>query len=469
MTAVALPATFTLTDLAAAAGGRLVALRGGEREVKGLSIDTRTLKQGELFVAVAGTRFDGHDFLAQAVARGAVAAIVHKDVLAPPGLDVVKVADTTRALGDLARHIRMTVGLPVVAITGSTGKTTTKDMTASLLEARGPVLRTEANLNNRYGVPLTLFRLQPEHKAAVLEMGMSAAGELSGLTRIARPDVAVITNVAPVHLEFFDSVDAIARAKAEILEGLRPFGAAVLSWDDERTRRIGQDHKGDVVWFGRDRVCDVSAENLRGTVHGMRFDLRVETKRHDVFLPLPGPHFVQNFLAAAAAAHRLGVSAEQIAGRAAELKAASRRGQVLRLEQGITLLDDSYNSNPVAVAAAVTALGMAAQGRRVAFLGDMLELGKQAGRLHEETGEKVAGLLDVVVGVGPQSASLIKGAGKAGLRKEALFWFADAAAAAAAAPEILRPGDAVLVKGSRGVRMEQIAEALVARFGRHEA
>jgi UDP-N-acetylmuramoyl-tripeptide--D-alanyl-D-alanine ligase len=465
--AVSTPTTFDLNQLAAATGGRVVAGRA-ERQVNGVSIDTRTLKQGELFVAVAGARFDGHDFLGSAASRGAAAALVHKDVVAPPGLDVVRVDDTTRALGDLARHVRMNLGLPVLAITGSTGKTTTKDMSAALLESRGPVLKTEANLNNRYGVPLTLFRLRPEHTAVVLEMGMSAAGELSGLTRIARPDVAVITNVAAVHLEFFDSVDAIARAKAEILEGLRPFGAAVLNWDDPRTRKIGQDHKGDVVWFGRDRVCDVSAENLRGTVHGMRFELRIEDKRHDVFLPLPGLHFVQNFLAAAASAHRLGVTAEQIAERASELKAANRRGQVSRLEQGITLLDDSYNSNPVAVQAAVQALQMAAQGRRVAFLGDMLELGPEAGRLHEETGAGVAGALDALVGVGTQSASLIKGAGKAGLGKEALFWFADAAQAAAAAPEIVKPGDAVLVKGSRGVRMEQVAEALVARFGRLE-
>ena len=468
MIAVSTPTTLTLAELSAATGGRVLSGRG-DRELRGVSIDTRTLKQGELFVAVAGARFDGHDFLANAAARGAAAALVHKDVVAPPGLDLVRVEDSTRALGDLARHVRMSVGLPLVAITGSTGKTTTKEMTAHLLETRGPVLKTEANLNNRYGVPLTLFRLQAEHTAAVLEMGMSAAGELSGLTRIARPDVAVITNVAAVHLEFFESVDAIARAKAEILEGLRPFGAAVLNWDDLRTRAIGQDHKGDVVWFGRDRMCDVSAENLRGTVHGMRFDLRVGGQRHDVFLPLPGPHFVQNFLAAAAAAHRLGVAPEQIAERASELRAARRRGEVSRLKQGITLLDDSYNSNPVAVQAAVQALGMSAQGRRVAFLGDMLELGPDAARLHEETGAKVAESLDVLVGVGAQSGALIKGAGKAGLNKESLHWFADAEKAAAAVPEIVKSGDAVLVKGSRGVRMEQVAEALIARFGRLEA
>lgn len=468
MTAVALPLTLRLAELADAAGGRLVVGRG-EREVAGVSMDTRTLKADELFVAVAGARFDGHDFLAQAVSRGAAAAIVHKDVLAPPGLDLIRVEDTTRALGDLARHLRLASGLPLVGITGSIGKTTTKDMTAALLEARGPVLKTEANLNNRYGVPLTLFRLKPEHSAAVLEMGMSAAGELSLLTRIARPDVAVITNVAPVHLEFFDSVDAIARAKAEILEGLRPFGAAVLNWDDERTRRIGTEHRGDVVWFGRDRRCDVSAEGLRGTVHGMRFELRLEGRGYDVFLPLPGPHVVMNFLAAAAAAHRLGVGGAQIAERATTLQAASRRGQVLRLGQGVTLLDDSYNSNPVAAVAAVTALSMAAQGRRVAFLGDMLELGKEASRLHEETGARAAEGLDLIVGVGPQSAVLLKGGGRAGLSRDKLVWFSDAAQAAAAVKQLLRPGDAVLVKGSRAMRMEQVADAVVALFGRSEA
>jgi len=330
------------------------------------------------------------------------------------------------------------------------------------------VLRSEGNLNNRYGVPLTLFRLRPEHTAAVLEMGMSAAGELALLTRVGRPDVAVITNVAPVHLEFFASVDAIARAKAEILEGLRTFGAAVLNWDDERTRRIGQQHKGDVVWFGRDRACDVSAENLRGTIHGMRFDLRLEGSSYDVALPLPGPHSVLNFLAAAAAAHRLGVSGPEIAERASTLEPAAHRGQTLRLNGGITLLDDSYNSNPVAVTAAVSALAFAS-GRKLAFLGDMLELGKDAARLHEEIGERIAPELDAIVGVGPLASAFLKGAGKAGLASGALHWFADAASASKAAPRIVRPGDAVLVKGSRGVRMEQLVDALRAHFGSIEA
>lgn len=468
MILMALPTTFTLNELAGAAAGRLLSGRG-DRGVAGISIDTRTLRPGELFVAVAGPRFDGHDFLAEAAARGGCAAVVSRDVLAPPGLDLIRVDDSTRALGELARHMRLASGLPVVAITGSAGKTTTKDMTAALLEARGPVLKTEANLNNRFGVPLTLFRLRPEHTAAVLELGMSGAGEIALLTRIARPDVAVITNVAPAHLEFFDSVDAIATAKAEILEGLRPFGAAVLNWDDERTRRIGQGFRGDVVWFGRDRICDVSAENVRGTLHGTRFELRVAGRSHDVALPLPGLHSVQNFLAAAAAAHRLGAGSDQIAERALGLRPAPRRGELLMLGDGITLLDDSYNANPVAVAAAVKALEMAGRGRRVAFLGEMLELGAESARLHEETGALVARSLDALYGVGALAAPLLAGAGGAGLPAEARGLFPDAAAAAAAAVLLVKPGDVVLVKGSRGVRLEQVVDALVARFGRVEA
>lgn len=468
MTAVALPATPTLGELAAAAGGRLLSGHAA-RPAAGISIDTRTLRAGELFVAVAGPRFDGHDFLAEAAAKGAAAAMVARDVLAPPGLDVVKVDDTSRALGDLARHLRLAAGLPVVAVTGSTGKTTTKEMAARLLEDLGPVLKTEGNLNNRFGVPLTLFRLRPEHAAAVVELGMSAPGEIARLTRIARPDVAVITNVAAAHLAFFESLDAIAAAKAEILEGLRPFGAAVLNWDDERTRRIGQQHRGDVLWFGRDRMCDVSAENVRGSLNGTRFDLRVQGRSHEVALPLPGMHFVANFLAAAAAAVRLGVAPERIAEHAGTLSPAQRRGQLLRLRDGISLLDDSYNSNPAAVAAALAALALAGPARRVAFLGDMLELGPESPRLHREAGELAGRGVELLVGVGPEAGELLEGAARAGLAPGARRHFPDSTAAAAAAPDLVRPGDAVLVKGSRGVRMETVVDALLARFGRLEA
>jgi UDP-N-acetylmuramoyl-tripeptide--D-alanyl-D-alanine ligase len=419
-------------------------------------------------VAIAGPRFDGHDFLAEAASRGAVAALVHRDALAPAGLPLVRVADTTRGLADLARHARALAEVPVVCITGSAGKTTTKDMTAALLATRGPVLKTEGNLNNQYGLPLMLLRLRPEHTAAVLELGMSAAGELRDLSSIARPDVAVITLVAPVHLEFFDSVDAIAAAKAEILEGLAEGGTAILNGDDPRVKTIGEAHRargGRVVWFGHDRAYDVSAEGWKGTVHGMRFTLRIGGQTEDVALPLPGPHFLSNFLAAAAVAHELGIGIGTIAQTATTLKAASHRGEVLSLGQGITVLDDCYNSNPTAVEAAVTALGLAARGRRVAFLGDMLELGPTGPELHRQTGEKVAGRLDFVVTVGPLARLLLEGARSGGLADSALLGFPDSASAAAAAADLVRPGDAVLVKGSRGVRMETIVEALRTRFG----
>lgn len=455
-------ATLSLGETATATGGRIVA--GSPAAAwSGVSIDSRSLEPGQLFVAIEGPRFDGHAFLAEAKARGAAAALVHSDGAALAGLPMVRVVDTTLGLADLARHVRRSVSIPIVAITGSAGKTTTKEMTAALLRTRGEVLKTEGNLNNRYGASLMLLRLDGTQQAAVLELGMSAAGELTTLSRIALPDVAVITNVAPVHLEFFDSVDAIAAAKAEILVGLQPSGVAVLNGDDPRVRAIGERHAGRVLWFGRDRRFQVSAENWRGTAFGMRFDLLIEGRKHDVALPLPGAHFVSNFLAAAATAHHLGVSAEAIVEAATHLKAARHRGEVVRLGHGVTLVDDCYNSNPVAVDAALGALAMAGGRRRVAFLGDMLELGPDAAALHRQTGERSAAGLDALVAVGPLSRALADGFAAAGKPAER---FDDAAAAAAAVGALVRDGDAVLVKGSRGMRMERIVDALVERFGR---
>jgi UDP-N-acetylmuramoyl-tripeptide--D-alanyl-D-alanine ligase len=456
--------TLTLDEVVRGTSGGLAGGRG-DQELSGVSIDSRTLEPGQLFVAVAGPNFDGHDFLEAAAQRGARAALVHRDVAAPAGLPLVRVQDTTQALKDLGRHVRLAAAIPVVAITGSAGKTTTKEMTAALLATRGPVHKTEGNLNNQYGLPLTLLRMRPEHTAAVLELGMSAPGELRELSAIARPDVATITMVAPVHLEFFPSLEAIAEAKAEILEGLGPDGMAVLNHDDPQVRRVGERHPGRKMWFGRDRACEVSVESWRGTVHGMRFDLRLGGRTVDVALPLPGPHFVSNFMAATAAAYHLGISPEAIAEAATHMKAAKSRGQVSVLGERVTLLDDSYNSNPAAVDAAVTALGMSAQGRRVVFLGDMLELGPTGPELHRETGRKLAGRADVVVGTGPLGRHIVEGAREAGLAADALHDFPDSAAAAAEVPRLVRPGDAVLVKGSRGARMEKVVDALKAAFG----
>ena len=455
----------TVEEVARATSGGFVVRGHGVAELTGVSIDSRTLRPGELFVAIVGPRLDGHDFVAEAVARGAAAILVQREISLPPGVDVLRVGDTTAALGRLASHVRQASGLPVVCVTGSTGKTTTKEMAAALLAVLGPVLKSEGNLNNQYGLPLTLFRLSPEHRAAVLELGMSAPGELRALASVARPDLAVITNVAPVHLEFFSSVDAIAQAKAEILEGLGPGGVAVLNRDDPRVRRIGEAFPGKAIWFGWDRRNEVSAEAWRGTLFGMRFVLRLGGRPYDAALPLAGRHFVANFMAAAAAAHRLGVAPEAILEAAAQLEPAPHRGRVLRLGGGVTLLDDSYNANPAAVEAAVAALALSPRGRRIAFLGDMLELGPDGPELHRATGEKVAPLLDAIAAVGPLAAHLLEGAERAGSSSSAFLRYPDSSAAAEEAPQIVRPGDAVLVKGSRGVRMERIVDALVSHFG----
>ena len=465
---MALATTLTLAEVLAGTGGTL-ATAAGEWSLGGVSIDSRTIQTGELFVAIEGPRFDGHDFVGDAARRGAGAAVVRRDAEVPETLPLVRVEDTTRALGDLARHWRRQASAPVVGLTGSVGKTTTKEMTSALLATRGPVLKTEGNLNNHWGLPLTLLGLREEHTAAVLELGMSAAGEIRRLSAIAEPDVAVITRVAPVHLESFASVEAIAEAKAEILEGVRPGGTAVLNADDPRVARIGETWAGRAVWFGRDRRCDVSAERWRGTAFGMRFDLRVEGRRVDVALPLAGPHFVENFLAAAATAHVLGVTAETMAEAATGITAARHRGEVRRLGEGVVLLDDSYNSSPEALEAAVVALTLAPGRRRVAVVGDMLELGETGPALHRESGRALAGRVDAVVGVGPLAREIVAGAREAGLAEAAVARFDDVAAAAAAVDDLVRPGDAVLVKGSRGIRLETFVDALAHRFGGGEA
>jgi UDP-N-acetylmuramoyl-tripeptide--D-alanyl-D-alanine ligase len=450
-------------DLLRSAGARRLA--EGPGAYKGVSIDSRTVGGGELFVAIRGPRFDGHDFLRAAWERGARAAVVDRETPAPPGMGLFLVADATEALGALARDRRVRLQTPVVAITGSTGKTTTKEMTAALLADLGPVLKTEGNLNNTYGLPLTLLRLDGSHRAAVVELGMSAPGEIRSLASIARPNVAVITNVAPVHLAFFPSVDAIAAAKAEILEGLETSGVAVLNGDDPRLRALGERHTGRVLFFGRDRSFEVSADAWRGTAFGMRFLLRIAGQSYDVALPLAGPHFMMNFLAAAAAARHLGVLPEAIVERAAQIRPVAHRGEVVPLAQGVTLLDDSYNASPLAVEAAAVALALVGQRRRrVAFLGDMLELGESAATLHRETGEHIAGKLEVLVGVGELARGFLEGASRAGLAPSSLLDFPSATEAAHALPQIVRPGDSVLVKGSRGMRMETIVEALKAAF-----
>jgi UDP-N-acetylmuramoyl-tripeptide--D-alanyl-D-alanine ligase len=460
----------SLASVQAACGGRWLGAppASPRADLAGASTDTRSLAPNEVFFALTGPRFDGHAFVRVAREKGAAAAVVQRPIDDCPGWPVLLVEDTTRALGALAHHVRSTVSIPVVGITGSVGKTTTKEFTAHLLRVRGPVLSTRGNLNNHIGVPLTLLRLQPDSTAAVVEMGMSAPGEILVLTRITRPDVAVITNVAPVHLEFFESIESIAHAKAEILEGLGPNGLAVLNHDDARVRAIGAEWGGRVLWFGIEEPagCDIVASEIREDWRFSDFVLRLGSEHHAVHLPLPGRHVVANFLAAAGVAQALGIPGAQIARQATSLQPAAGRGQRRDLGQGVTLVDDSYNANPLAVEAAVRVLAVAeGRRRRVAVLGDMLELGPTSPDIHRDTGRRVAGHVDVLVGVGPLAAHLLEGAREAGLASAAVHGFDDAETAAREVPELVEPGDVVLVKGSRGVHTERVVEALASRLG----
>ncbi|MBN2371246.1 MAG: UDP-N-acetylmuramoyl-tripeptide--D-alanyl-D-alanine ligase [Vicinamibacteria bacterium] len=459
----------TIQQAAKITAGDLIASGAStSRMLAGVSIDSRSIARDEMFVAIPGARFDGHDFLQDVARRGAAAAVVSRTTPAPAELPLVRVADTERALHDLAHHVRGMTKAAVVGITGSAGKTTTKEFAASLLANLGPILKSEKNLNNRYGVPLTLLRLRHEHVAAVVEMGMSAAGELRLLARTTRPDAAVITNVAPVHLEFFASIEAIAQAKAEILEGVRNGGWLALNHDDPLVRRIGESFSGDIVWFGSDRTCEVRVRAREETSSGITFTLALAGKESTISLGLTGRHMMMNFAAAAAVAHRLDVPLDTIVRSSSFLTPAPHRGERLLLNGDVLLIDDSYNSNPAAVVAAVESMPHQGGRRRVAFLGEMLELGPRGPELHVEAGKRIAASVDCLVAVGSLARGFLEGAERAGRQAACRRFFKDAVEASVEAPEIVRPGDMVVVKGSRGVRMERIVEALVARLGRSE-
>jgi UDP-N-acetylmuramoyl-tripeptide--D-alanyl-D-alanine ligase len=431
----------------------------------GYSIDSRTLQRGEVFFAVRGERFDGHDFVAQALEKGAVAAVVRKDRLAafPSPASLIAVDDTLLALQALAACVRRAWGKPLVAITGSAGKTTTKDAVAQVLLRRFRVLKSEGNFNNHFGLPLMLLRLTPEHEMAVIEMGMSHAGEIAELARLAQPDVGVVTNVAPVHLEYFASIAGIARAKYELIQSLHPVGTAVLNADDEYVSQFGRDFKGRVLTFGLKTAADVRAENIvsRGLA-GSGFDLVADACHEHVELPLVGSHNIYNALAAAAVGLEKGISPAEVKAALENLTAADKRGQVLTV-RGVTVLNDCYNSNPKALLAMVEALRQVPAERRLVVAGEMLELGPAAEQMHRECGRAMAqGGVSKLLGVRGLAAAMVEEARRAGLAAE--FAATPEEAGAWLARET-RAGDAVLLKASRGVKLERALEAWQASSG----
>jgi UDP-N-acetylmuramoyl-tripeptide--D-alanyl-D-alanine ligase len=458
-------AEFRLAEIAASTSGRI--LEGDpSRRFDKFNIDSRMTQPGELFFAIVARR-NGHDYVPDAVRRGARGAVISQDI-APPGEDValVRVDDTVEALQALARAALAGRPVKVIGITGSIGKTTTKEFTASLLSLRYDVLKSEGNLNNHLGLALSLLKLLPKHQVAVLEMAMNSAGEVRALTRIASPDIAVITNVNPVHLEFFQSVEDIAMAKKEILEGTKSGGAAVLNGDDTLVGDIARDWKGRKITFGFSPGCDVQASGVEkiGT-DGLSFALRLEERRERVFFPFLYEDYIYNLLAAVGVSHALSVPLDAVVGQIPRLKPFEKRGILVPLSRGIRLVDDSYNSNPKALAAALRSLAGLPARRKVAVLGDMLELGERAPEFHRQAGKKaVESGWDILVTVGPLARQMAEGARAAGMAEDRILSFSSTEEAAAALASIIEDGDLVLVKGSRGVRTDRLVEKLKAEF-----
>jgi len=453
--------------------GRIAEITGGMADAihrdavaTGYSIDSRTLQPGDLFLAIRGEHFDGHDFVNAALDRGAVAAVVRVSQAARFGDQprIIAVDDTLAALQTLGRAVRRMWNKTVIAITGSAGKTTTKESAARLLSAKYRVLKSEGNLNNHYGLPLQLLRLEPEHQLAVLELGMNHAGEIRALAALCEPSVGVVTCVAPVHLGFFNSVADIARTKYELIQSLPATGTAVLNADDEYVSQFGRDFSGRVITFGIHHPADVRAEAIREMgPDGSEFDVVAGATRAHARLPLIGRHNIYNALAAIAVALFGGLTLEEATSGVALLTPADKRGQVLTVG-GATVINDTYNSNPRALDYVVDALaGMAVRdgGRRIVVAGEMLELGPATDDLHRRSGAHMADKkIDVVVGVRGAARNIVDAVAEAGVRAE----FVDSPEQAGEwlAREV-RPGDIVLLKASRGVKLEGALETWTAK------
>ncbi len=434
-----------------------------EEVARGFSIDSRSVGPGELFFAVKGERLDGHDFVEEALQKEAVAAVVRKDQLHryPKKAGLLAVKDTLVALQTLATAVRKRWGKVLVAVTGSAGKTTTKDAIAHVLSTRFRVLKSEGNFNNHFGLPLMLLKLEPEYDLAVIEMGMSHAGEIRALAKIAQPEIGVVTNVAPVHLEFFDSLAGIARAKYELVESLPANGTAVLNADDEYVSQFGRDFKGKVVLYGTRATADVRGENIQSRGRqGAEFDVIIGGASEHATSLLVGEHNVLNALAAVAVGLERGLTPSEAVSALATMAPADKRGQVLQVGN-ITVINDCYNSNPKALDAMVDALASMAAQRRIVVAGEMLELGPLGPEMHREAGKHIAQKkIDVLLGVRGLAQATVDAAKRAGVRaefvsssEEAGEWLAHEA----------RDGDVVLLKASRGVKLEKALEIWRAR------
>lgn len=449
----------TAKDVVNACKGELVA-GDMDTRITSVSTDTRTIAPGSLFVALTGENSDGHKFLADALSKGAVGVVVSHKVEAQ--CLAIRVPDTLLALGDLAAFYRSKFSPTVVGVTGSVGKTTTKEMIAAVAAAGGPVLKNEGNFNNEIGLPLTLLNLAPRHKTAVVEMAMRGPGQIDYLARIAKPSIGVITNIHMSHIELLGSMDAIADAKGELLDHLPKDGAAILNADDAYFDYLSRRANCRVISFGESAHAAVRAVSSgidsKGCCH---FEVVTPTGSFDVHIPVPGEHNIKDALAAIAVGEELGIAHDDIKSALAAFKAPEKRSNVIPSRRGFVVIDDTYNASPASVKSALKTLSMMEGDRKIAVLGDMLELGEHAVEVHLEIGRTVQELgIDALVAVGELAKLIARGAIDAGMPISAVSEFEDSAQAANEVPSKVRERDVVLVKGSRAMKMERIVEGL---------
>ncbi|NQT75334.1 MAG: UDP-N-acetylmuramoyl-tripeptide--D-alanyl-D-alanine ligase [Candidatus Omnitrophica bacterium] len=455
---------FTVKDILKATKGRLLSSAKQEEDMlTGVSTDTRRLKGGELFVAIKGERFDGHNFILDAVSRGAGGILVQEGCITNsnfkiPDISFISVLDSIKALGSIANLHRSRFEVPLIGITGSNGKTTTKEMIAAILSKRFSVLKNFGTENNHIGVPLTLMRLRPEHKVAVLEMGANHLGEIRRLSEVARPTMAVITNIGPSHLEYLKDTKTVLKAKCEILEYLdKDKGAkVVLNADDELLDSVKTKLK--TITFGLDKAYDFYADKLNLEPDGINFRLN---GKHEISLGVVGRHNVYNVLGAIAASWDFGVTIDEIREALSEFRVPNMRMEVKRIGD-IRIINDSYNSNPLSMKTAIESLkDITTKGRKILVAGDMLELGNLAGRFHHLVGRQAAESgIDLIVAVGKLAEHVSKGAQEAGMNEKKIKLCNLTKEACGAVANLIKKGDTILVKGSRAMKMEQIVEEL---------
>jgi UDP-N-acetylmuramoyl-tripeptide--D-alanyl-D-alanine ligase len=453
-----------------ATGGTLMV--GSRRAgVSGVSIDTRSLLPGDLFFAIRGPNNDGHEFISQALAKGASGAVVDYSYAQaseyPPDRILIRVQDTHQALKDLAAEVRSQWPGSLVGITGSMGKTTTKEFMTQILQSEFNVYQSPGNYNNLFGLPLSIFGLSQADHLGIFEMAMSTRGEIAEMCRIARPNFGVITNVAPVHLEFFSSIEDISLAKAELAEGLSADGTLVYNADDPLVHAIADRFDGNVISFGLAGDADIRVSGIQiGGLQETNFTIVCEGHSLSATIPLSGAHFVMNALPAVALARCFGMEFGNIVEELRHLHQAHMRGQVVGFREGFTLIDDSYNSNPHALIQMIDTLSQIRTcTRRILVAGEMLELGGESEALHYRCGVRAAErAIDIIMGIQGAAREIAHGAIDAGASRSKVHFFTEVNPATDFVSRIVQPGDLVLIKGSRGVRLEKMVEALRSHY-----